>query len=473
MHNIESNSMRYTLATAGLAASLIFLLASATANYRYGYNLARTPTDGVMYGVAAAAGDVFMAASPFFFFAAIRNKAFTQALAAFVVWAASTLFAAQAAISHASVNRMDAVSARTVSATVYADTRTELAEARKTRGFIPQHRPADTLKAEMERHKTNRHWSNTNECTEAAGKAARDYCSAYHALNAELGYAMQASKLDARIEALTSKSDKVSENNTAVQSEADPGARTLSVMSGIDIRTVQGLSIFMVAFLILLGAGLGPYISVSVLHTGPKPKVLDLTPEKPLELKAEAPNLALGAVPTPVLAIAPPKTNRREPSPEWRALLAKIDFPPLGARHKGDKRPKDEAPVSAARFLTWLASYKEAGDFHNSKIDQLFEEFLKADHRELTALRVVKPELEAFGRRIAFKWQGTDGVMWTIQPPELDKMVALLQKRGVLPKDEPPKDAPADNGRSPVASVIPFSAGSGGQLTPDRLSRSA
>ena len=45
MHDVDNRGIRYTLASAGLVASLIFLLASMAANYRYGFSLARTVTE--------------------------------------------------------------------------------------------------------------------------------------------------------------------------------------------------------------------------------------------------------------------------------------------------------------------------------------------------------------------------------------------------------------------------------------------
>src|SRR5262245_56492000 len=108
MHDVESKAFRFTLAGSGLFASLIFLLASMYANYRYGYSFARSGQDGIIYGSAAAAGDILMAASPFFFFAALRNRETLRAIAAALVWAATTALAAQSAVSHASLNRFDA-----------------------------------------------------------------------------------------------------------------------------------------------------------------------------------------------------------------------------------------------------------------------------------------------------------------------------------------------------------------------------
>lgn len=457
MHDVEHKGLRYTLASAGLAASLIFLMASGVANYRYGYNLARTPTDGVMYGIAAAAGDVFMAATPFFLFAAIRNRAYLQAFAAFIVWVATTLFAAQAAVSHASVNRMDAVSARTVAATTYADAREELLQARRERGFIPQHRPSDTLKAEMERHKTNRHWTNTNECTEPAGKAQRDFCAQYHVLNGEMGYALQASKLDARIEALTNKSDNVAANNTSVQSEADPGARTISVMSGIDIRTVQGMSIFMVAFLILIGAGLGPYISTSVIeiHQSRRRPVTIEGEIIHADLKADAqralpaPGKSAGAQPTPDKPLPAPQLARPEPAPEARKILDAIAFP--RSRLTGERRPKEDAHRTALRYLGWLYAYDLTGKHSVDAFDDFYKQFVLFDHRDECGLRVVKPELRNFARFIA---TGGNPVVWEIKPQPLAKVIALLEKEKIA--SSAPKPAEGDS-----KVIRPFGADAG------------
>jgi hypothetical protein len=47
-------------------------------NYRFGFSLGKTAVDGQIYGLASAAADCFKALVPFFFFAALRNRMWSQ-----------------------------------------------------------------------------------------------------------------------------------------------------------------------------------------------------------------------------------------------------------------------------------------------------------------------------------------------------------------------------------------------------------
>jgi len=69
----------------GVGAALALLCVSAAMNWRFGYSLGKTPLDGIIYGTASAAADCLKAVVPFFFFGAIRRKAWSRAIAAAIV----------------------------------------------------------------------------------------------------------------------------------------------------------------------------------------------------------------------------------------------------------------------------------------------------------------------------------------------------------------------------------------------------
>ena len=73
--------MRHALGVLGVLAAGVLLAVSAAMNYRFGYSLGKTELDGTIYGAASAAADCMKALVPFFFFAAIRNKMWSQAAA--------------------------------------------------------------------------------------------------------------------------------------------------------------------------------------------------------------------------------------------------------------------------------------------------------------------------------------------------------------------------------------------------------
>jgi hypothetical protein len=293
---------RYTLGPLGLAASLIILAVSASMNYRFGYSLGKSPLDSLIYGWASVGADILKAIAPFLFFAAVTSRRKAVAVAAGLVWVVTTCYGLTSAAGHAALNRLDTTGQRAVAADSYKDTRSDLSEARKALGFIPAHRGESAVRAELEKLKTNRAWSQTNECGEVGGKAERTFCAQYQTLKGELGNAENATKLTARIDVLTAKLDKVSEGGGAVLSEADPQASILARLSRQDVPTVQlGLALLIVLML-EIGGGLGPYASLWYMTGGVR--VVDLKPESaPDAVAAAAPTVAL-ASPLAVLALA-------------------------------------------------------------------------------------------------------------------------------------------------------------------------
>lgn len=125
-------------------------------------------------------------------------------------------------------------------------------------------------------------------------------------------------------------------------------------------------------------------------------------------------------------------TVRGSPSKEWRALLDKMDFPAAGIRHKGPRRRKEPKEHAALRFLAWMGAYKEEGDFPEAALDELYVEFCAMDYREPGSARSMRGELESMGRRVAHKWKGTAGQTWSVVPPSVDKLTAVMERKGVI-----------------------------------------
>lgn len=436
MHDVQSRGMRFSLLAVGFLASMFALVGSCFLNYRYGHTLARTPEDGMIFGALAIASDVFMAASLFYLFEAKKRRQWAQVLAALTVWIATTAFAGLAAVSQASLNRIDAVAHRLTAATTYSDTRTELTEARKTRGFIPPHRAEAVVNAEINKAKINRLWLTTNECVSIGGKTAREYCSGIETLNIELGYAMQASKLDRRIEELVAKSDKMAASNVAVASEADPAAASLSDATGYSQRSVQTAIAFGFAGLILTLCSLGPYITSSMLDSHDRREVIDaeakdITPQPVVE---EPPKpLAIAAPPRPKAAKVEPQPSA-DPQPEWIALLASLGFPettwqpPRDVRGDFILRPQDDPLIAAWRFFVYAQSTNMIGEFTPDQIDEGLARFAKCDFRDPTGSRVVKPELENIRRWIKKEQPPT---RWIIKAAPIDAVKQMLANRKV------------------------------------------
>ena len=296
---------RHALGVLGVIAAGIMLAVSAAMNYRFGFSLGKTAVDGEIYGAASVAADVFKALVPFFFFAAIRNRMWSQALAAVVVWAVVTGYSMTSALGHAALNRLDTTGQRAVAAANYTDLRADAKRAQDQLAWIPAHRPAETVAAELNVHKAQRYWAVTQECTDVKGKGARDYCQQYHKLNAELASGQTSQKLESRISDIGAKLAKTT--GSTVMAQADPQASVLAKISGFDVETVQTALTMFVALLIEIGSGFGMYVAFAYWRLHDHPAV-----RRPAWAVAvtEAVDEAIADVPAQPAAASPPPVRR-------------------------------------------------------------------------------------------------------------------------------------------------------------------
>lgn len=250
---------RHILGVLGVIAASVLLAVSAMMNYRFGYSLGKTPSDGHIYGLASAAADCFKALVPFFFFAAIRNRMWSQALAAVLVWVVVTAYAMTSALGHAALNRLDTSGRRAVASLNYKDLRADLKRAQDQLSWIPAHRPPETVAAELNVLKAQRRWLTTKECTDATLRASRAFCQQYFKLSAEHASGLEAEKLEVHTAEIAAKLAKA--KGGTVMAVADPQASVLARLLGVDLEKVQtGLTVF-VALLIEIGSGFGMYVA--------------------------------------------------------------------------------------------------------------------------------------------------------------------------------------------------------------------
>jgi hypothetical protein len=308
---------RHILGVLGVAAALVLLFVSMMMNYQFGSSLGKTATDKHIYGLASAAADCFKALAPFFFFAALRNRVWSQAVAAALVWMVVTVYAFTSAIGHAALNRFDTSGQRVVASASYKDTRAELQRAEEQLKWIPPHRPPATVEAEINVLKAQRAWMTTRECTDATMRTSREFCQQYFKLAAELASGHEAEKHRVKIAELGAQTAKAT--GAAVLGMADPQANVIARLTGLELESVQtGLMLF-VALLIEIGSGFGMYVAFAYwrphqsLHGDPAPprKAAEAEParreEKP-EATAEGKDEALQAGKSDPIWTAEPAT---------------------------------------------------------------------------------------------------------------------------------------------------------------------
>jgi hypothetical protein len=289
-------------------------------NWRFGFSLGRTELDGQIYGAASAAADCMKALVPFFFFAAIRNRMWSQALASALVWVVVTSYSLTSALGHAALNRLDTAGQRTATAANYKDHRADLSRAQEQLSWIPQHRPAQAVQADIDALKDDRAWVYTESCGKVSGSKGRSFCQKYHALSAELASAQQSIALEARIADIQGKMTNVT--GAAVMTEADPQAAVLAKLAAIispsiKVEDVQTALTVFIALLLEVGSGFGMYIAFSQWrlydrHTPTAPRMV------PVSTAAAA-----VAAPTAV-AIAKPRSgaNDNRSAPPAQRLIA-------------------------------------------------------------------------------------------------------------------------------------------------------
>ena len=315
--------MRHALGVLGVLAAGVLLAVSAAMNWRFGFSLGRTELDGQIYGAASAAADCMKALVPFFFFAAIRNRMWSQAAASALVWVVVTAYSLTSALGHAALNRFDSSGHRAATVAAYKDHRADLARAQEQLTWIPQHRPAQTVQAEIDALKNDRAWVWTQGCTEVTGSKGRTYCQNYHALAAELASAEQSIALEARIADIQAK---IGESNGAtVMSEADPQAAVLAklaalVAPGVKIEDVQTALTVFIALLLEVGSAFGMYIAFSQWRLYERH-----SPAAPRMVPVSTAAAAVGA--PKAVAIAKPRSgaNDNRSSPAQRLIAPETD----------------------------------------------------------------------------------------------------------------------------------------------------
>ncbi len=258
--------LRHALGVTGVLAAGVLLAVSAAMNYRFGVNLGRTELDGQIYGVASAAADCLKALVPFFLFAALRTRMWSQAAASVLVLCVVTAYSLTSALGHAALNRFDKTAQRTQQAQSYKDLRADLKRAEGQLSWIPQHRPAETVQSAIDGLKTKRAWKWSKGCTVTRNRTTRGFCQQLHTLSSELASARQAAALEARIAGV--KAELAQVKGEGHQAGGDPQATVLAkvaglVVPGITVEDVQMAMTIFIALLLEVGSGLGIYIAFS------------------------------------------------------------------------------------------------------------------------------------------------------------------------------------------------------------------
>jgi hypothetical protein len=454
------------------------LMVSAYLNAMFLARLGKTPLDQYVYGAAGVAIDVFMALCPFFYLSAFKNREFLRGGFALLLWVALTAFSAQSAIGHLASSRGDAASNRAVAADTYKDAREELKKLKERRDWLPRpSESAESLRAKIKGLQATPVWTQTAECANQWNTTAKQFCAKITELTSALNNTLEFDKIQAQIDKLQSKAEEVASHNSGVASDADAGAGTISKLLGLSVKDTQSLLNLLGAMVLLLGAGLGPFVSLSVVAkidaktakksdetpiidatftpVQPEPQGLLLTTEsgKPIDFQVrQAAQL-----------VAPGKDLTQDA----KELLLAIGMPTRPC----DVREKDDRSVLAWRFAAWLAAHGHTGEFSAEQVDSLYDRFTREDCRHPWAMRVVKAELQQLKPAVAStssqrQDDGSRATVWTIRPPSVLRLTDILRRKGIAnaspppaPVAPPPSEPPAlPEAQEPNRNVLRFFA---------------
>ena len=315
--------MRHALGVFGVLAAGVLLAVSAAMNWRFGFSLGRTEFDGQIYGAASAAADCMKALVPFFFFAALRTKMWSQAAASALLWVVVMAYSLTSALGHAALNRLDTAGQRAATVQTYKDHRADLKRAQEQLSWIPQHRPAQAVQSQIDSLKADKAWRWTKGCTKVTGPKGRSYCQKYHGFTAELASAEQASVLEARIADTQAK--LAQSEGATVMSEADPQAAVLAnlasvVMPSVKVEDVQTALTVFIALLLEVGSAFGMYVAFSQwrLYDRHAPAAPNIAPVSTAAAAVAAPK---------AVAIAKPRSgaNDNKTAPAARLIAPETD----------------------------------------------------------------------------------------------------------------------------------------------------
>lgn len=254
--------MKHILGIFGLMAAGVLLIVSAAMNWQFGSGLGTSEMNANILGFASAAADGMKALLPFFIFAAWKQKSWSQVLAGGTLWTVCLAFSITSALGFSAMNRKDTANVRQVEAVNYADKRIDLKRSRERLGWIPQHRPAATVAAEMRSMEQHRRWRSSAGCTDATASKSISFCQTYHTLSAEAAAGREAAKIETHIASLKAQLAKAPKGLSET-TLADPQAHFLGKLLGQNEGKVQMGLIVLMALLVEFGSALGFYVVFS------------------------------------------------------------------------------------------------------------------------------------------------------------------------------------------------------------------
>lgn len=192
-------------------ATLVVLVAwgvTAVANWHFSstlgdstpfYFLGFQTSTSQIYEYASLSVDVMKALGLFAVATAIYARVYSAAGLALVIWIGCMLWALNASMGFVSHTYSKTMETRGAAAESWTQTKSEIDRLSQRMSWIPQHRPAGAVAADIEAQKVNALYARSKSCSDATLLDSRDFCRDFHALNRELASAQESARMETDI----------------------------------------------------------------------------------------------------------------------------------------------------------------------------------------------------------------------------------------------------------------------------------
>ena len=192
--------MRVLATLIGIVAALILIGVSAAMNIAFLSSLGRNDIETLILGAASAAADGLKALLPVFAVWGWNNGRRVFVVPAICVWALFVGFSLLSAFGFAASIRTDNTEQQDQLNAQLISVRGDIAKAQNALAAMPQHRPVQTIEADIRAAKQNARWASTKRCSDATLPESRTFCARYFKLQGELAAARKAGEIQARLD---------------------------------------------------------------------------------------------------------------------------------------------------------------------------------------------------------------------------------------------------------------------------------
>jgi hypothetical protein len=236
-------------------ASLVLMGVVAWMNYRFTSRLGATELDGQVFGIGSVAVDVMLALLSPLIAWGLREGRRLYAWGGAGMVIAFAVLSFVSAIGFAAEGRDGAATKRETGRLAVKATQERLERLQATRKQLGAQRPPAVIEAELIGFRGDRRWSASKQCTVTRQPALGDWCRGAQKLLAEQVAAREAERLEMEME--TATAELLAARQTSGHGLLDAQIDMIAEGTGLAEGKVRVALLFLVAFVMQLGAGFG------------------------------------------------------------------------------------------------------------------------------------------------------------------------------------------------------------------------